>query len=134
MTYTKEFNIIPVCSTIAIAAPASWWLTGTNVGWRRRIVFFFVTVLMYLRRLRLIDFYVISRLVGFLIQIDHWGLGGTSMKSHLLGSLLRLRGQWSCSSMSMVSVIRLWRPTVCLARIIRILVKRLDAITVVSRR
>lgn len=130
----KEFNIIPVCSTIAIAAPTSRWFTRTNIGWRRRIVLFFVTVLMHLCRLRLIDFYVISRLIGLLVQIDHWGLGGTSMEIHLLGSLLRLRGQWSCSSMSMVSVIRLWRPTVCLARIIGILVKRLDTITVVSRR
>jgi hypothetical protein len=92
---------------MTVACPTSKRLAWTNVGWGRGIVLF-LCILMQQYRLRFVDLYIVGRLIGLFVEVDHCGFSWTRVDSHLLGSLLRLRGQWSCCiSIAVVSGINL---------------------------
>jgi hypothetical protein len=75
---------------MAVALPTPKRLAWADLGWRRRVVFLFFTILMQLCRLGFIDFYVIGRLIGLFVEIDHSRLGRARVDIHMLGCWLRL--------------------------------------------
>jgi hypothetical protein len=75
---------------MAVALSTPERLVWADLGWRWRVVFLFITILMQLYGLGFIDFYVIGRLIGLFVEIDYSRLSWTRVDIHMLSCWLRL--------------------------------------------